>query len=373
MKKVKFFASILRERDWLEEMATQGWLLQNMTLGIIYDFKAIDPCEKVYEIERFALSRNPAISELTARSNAISMAREFGWEVATNDEDMNYYFVKDKTGDESDEFYDDENDRKARADRYRNHCFTDTTPGFWKGDLILAILYIVILAIVTFASYYKQKPVLGLLLACILLGIYFLNSILTNVSSLWFFKLGKQWYSELSMSRAEWEEYKKCSEKVSFSNLEKLRSYLEDKGKSGLSFVEYENGTYHFEADTQQYDYIFDTKRDLKIRLKKEGSPFAEESKDWFGTSLKWYETSIAQAAKYNLKPIAVINKNILVYKRPHCEEPLPWKNNHKQVIGSLPKKGLIIAILIFLGGFFFGYGLMKIIKDILLNTLGGF
>ena len=43
MKKIKRFKSLLKERDWLEEMATQGWLLQNITLGIIYDFKAIEP------------------------------------------------------------------------------------------------------------------------------------------------------------------------------------------------------------------------------------------------------------------------------------------------------------------------------------------
>lgn len=27
MKKIKFFFSLLKERDWLEEMASQGWLL----------------------------------------------------------------------------------------------------------------------------------------------------------------------------------------------------------------------------------------------------------------------------------------------------------------------------------------------------------
>lgn len=225
MKKVKLFTSLLRERDWLEEMATQGWLLQNMTLGIIYDFIPIEPCEKVYEIERFALSQNPTVSELNARSNAISMAKEFGWEVATHDEMLNYYFVKDKAGDESDEFYSEEEDRKARAERFRNHCF-DIVPSFWKFDLITAIFYIVILIALNILCYYLQKPNVGFILTCILLGVYLLNSIITNLCSLSSLTQGRKWYNELCMTRSEWKAHKEYSDKASFSNLKKLHSYL---------------------------------------------------------------------------------------------------------------------------------------------------
>lgn len=372
MKKVKFFTSLLRERDWLEEMATQGWLLQNMTLGIIYDFKAIEPCEKVYEIERFALSRNPAISELTARSNAISMAKEFGWEVATHDEMLKYYFVKDKAGDETDEFYSDEEDRKARAERFRNHSF-DLIPIFWKTDIILAVLYVILLIALGVACYYKEKPTLGFIGACLLLGIFLLYSISTNLTSLSSLKQGREWYNELCMTRAEWEEYKKYSVIPSFSTLPKLRSYLETENEAGLTLTGYENGALYFEATKQHYDYIFDTKSDLIRRLKKEGSPFVEENKDWMGASLKWYETSIALAAKHNLKPIAVVNRNILVYKRPHSEEPLPWENSRKRVFGPLPRKKYIIILVVFfllcfILGFTLGREFMRETKSILPN-----
>lgn len=372
MKKVKIFKSLLRERDWLEEMATQGWLLQNMTLGIIYDFKPIEPCEKVYEIERFALSRNPAISELTARSNAISMAKEFGWEVATHDEMLNYYFVKDKAGDETDEFYSNEEDRKARAERFRNHSF-DLVPGFWKTDIILAVLYIILLIALGFACYYKGWSTVGFVGACILLGAFLLNSICSNLTSLGSLKQGIRWYNELCMTREEWNTYKNYSDEVSFSTLPKLRSYLEEKSKNGLSLAGYENGALYFEATQQQYDYIFDTKSDLIRRLKEEGSPFAEENKDWMGASLKWYETSIALAAKHNLKPMAVVNRNILVYKRPHSEEPLPWENNVKRVFGPLPRKKYIIILVVFfllcfILGFTLGREFMREIKSTLPN-----
>ena len=80
MKKIKFFLSLLKERDWLEEMATQGWLLTNMTMGIIYTFKPVKPCEKVYEIERFAITSHPTVEELTARTRAFDITSQFGWE-----------------------------------------------------------------------------------------------------------------------------------------------------------------------------------------------------------------------------------------------------------------------------------------------------
>ena len=172
------------------------------------------------------------------------------------------------------------------------------------------------------------------------------------------------------MTRAEWEEYKKYSVIPSFSTLPKLRSYLEEKNKNGLTLTGYENGALYFEATEQRYDYIFDTKSDLIRRLKEEGSPFVEENKDWMGASLKWYETSIALAAKHNLKPIAVVNRNILVYKRPHSEEPLPWENSRKRVFGPLPRKKYIILLaafflICFILGFFFGRELGGIMKNI--------
>ena len=372
MKKIKFFTSLLRERDWLEEMATQGWLLQNMTLGIIYDFKAIEPCEKVYEIENFALSHNPAVSDLSSRINAISMAKEFGWEVATHDEMLNFYFVKDKAGDETDEFYSDEEDRKARAERFRNRNF-DLIPGFWKSDLILAIFYSIILIAFNILCYYVKKPNWGFIATCVLFGIYLFNSIITNLSSLSSLKHGRLWSKELCMSRAEWESYKQHSEETSISTLPQLRSYLEEKNKAGLILTGYENSTFHFEDAIHQCDYVLDTQSDLVERLKEKGSPFVEISKNWFGNSPKWYEASIALATEHNLIPVAVVNRNILVYKRPHSEEPLPWENKHKRAIGPLPRKSIMIILIIFflicvIFGFTLGREFGRMLKDTLPN-----
>lgn len=69
MKKTKFFLSVLKERDWLEEMAAKGYILKNITMGMCYDFEETEPCEKVYEIERFAvgMSGEADKEELTAK------------------------------------------------------------------------------------------------------------------------------------------------------------------------------------------------------------------------------------------------------------------------------------------------------------------
>ena len=50
MKKFKLFLSLFKERDWLEEMATKGWLLKDMTLGMIYHFEKIEPSAPTWYI-----------------------------------------------------------------------------------------------------------------------------------------------------------------------------------------------------------------------------------------------------------------------------------------------------------------------------------
>ena len=152
IKKCRLYINFLKERDWLEEMAAQGFLLTDITLGIIYQFRKSEPCEKVFEVERFAVSSHPTIQELNARKIAIDIATQSGWEVVTHDEDMNYYFMKDKAGDETDEFYNDEALRRERAERYRKHLAFESPMNLLKGDLIVSFLYIIVLCLLTYLN-----------------------------------------------------------------------------------------------------------------------------------------------------------------------------------------------------------------------------
>lgn len=343
MKKCKFFMSLAKERDWLEEMARQGWLLTNITMGgILYTFKEIAPCEKVFEVERFAISANPTISDLTARSNAIDIATQFGWEIVTHDEAMHYYFVKDKAGDETDEFYDDADTRKERAERFRKAYSIEQPLGLLIGQIFISICF--------FIMFFITENRTGVLF------IYLLMTTIDLLLNYVYMRSGQLAYEQLSMSRKEWELHKKYSERKRFNKVQQLRSYLQEKNKLGLSLKGYEDGRFLFEKDSQRYNYFVDTRSCLKKRLKEEGITFKNESKDLSNISLKWYETSIANATQYGLKPVAVIEKNVLVYKRPYSDDSQPWENGNSNInFAGLTLTGALILLALFILGFIVG------------------
>lgn len=347
MKKWKLFFSILKERDWLEEMAAQGWILTDITMGILYHFRKAEPCEKVFEIERFAVSPHADVQELNARKMAIDVASQSGWEVVTHDEEMNYYFMKDKAGDWTDEFYDDDEFRKVRAERYRKHYAYETPMMLLEIWLFVSLLYI-ILFLTPVCSFAENS---GLLWIYLILNFVEVACILGSVA--W----GQYFYNELSLSREEWENRKRFGVKRRFGKVQQLRSFLQEQSEKGLSLIGYDDGTYLFEEDTDRYNYFVDTKVCLKKRLKKQGIRYTDDPKDWNSQSLKWYEMSIADAAQYGLQPVGVIDKTVLIYKRPYSEERLPWENGNESIgWQKLTLYGAVLVIGAFIVGFAVGF-----------------
>lgn len=351
MRKLKFFISLLKERDWLEEMAAQGWILTNITCGVLYHFKQTAPCEKVYEIERFAITAHPTVADLTARTCAFDITSQFGWEQVTHDEDMNYYFMKDRAGDETDEFYDDAESRRERAERYRRHLSIEQPLAILLNLLIISVVCILLFFVFGKDSAMQHSWMSVYIIVAVV-------EIATIYSSMvW----GQRVYTELSMSRQEWEQHKRYNEKKRFNKVQQLRSYLQEKSEFGLSLKGYENGFFLFEEDSRRYNYFIDTKRCLKKRLKEDGLHFTEEKKDWQIQSLKWYEMSIANAAQYDLKPVAVIGNVALIYKRPYSDKPLPWENGNENIGVSTPTRTAAIfifgcAVIGYVLGYIFGY-----------------
>lgn len=348
MKKWKLFFSILKERDWLEEMAAQGWIFTDITMGMLYHFRKAEPCQKVFEIERFAVSSHADVQELNARKMAVDVASQSGWEVVTHDEEMNYYFMKDKAGDWTDEFYDDDEFRKMRAERYRKHYSYEAPLMLLELWLFVSLLYIILF--LTPACNFAESS--GLLWFYLICNVVVVACVLECVD--W----GQRLYSELSLSREEWENRKRFSVKKHFNKVQQLRSFLQEQSENGLSLTGYEDGRYLFEEDTQRYNYFVDTKACLKRRLKKQGVRYKDESKDWNSQSLKWYEMSIADAGQYGLKPVGAIDKTVLIYKRPYSEENLPWENGNKSVSGWQKPTiyGAVIMICAFIIGLAVGY-----------------
>ena len=98
--------------------------------------------------------------------------------------------------------------------------------------------------------------------------------------------------------------------------------------------------------------------------MKQNGTQFTDEPKNWYNTSLKWYEVSIADAATYGLTPVAVINKSILVYKRPYGDQAIPWENGNENLNITGPTlTGIIIMLIAFIIGLIIGTLAATILK----------
>lgn len=333
MKKIKFFKSLYKERDWLEEMAAQGQLLTDVTLGFLYHFEQTEPCEKVFEIERFDISSNPTIQELNARNTALETAARNGWEVVTQDEDMNYYFMKEKYGNETDEFYDDDTIRLARAERFRKYHSFEAPLGLLIEWLIISIFCMLILLL--------MLPILTEIDSAVpvIFGLIYLITTITEIGSAFYnITLGQHLYTELRLSRQEWTRQKQFRIKKRFRKIHQLKTFLQEQCDAGLTLATYENGYYLFEEDSQHYDYFVDTKACLKKRHVH--SEISDRTSD-----LKWYEISMTDAQAYQLKPIGVIHQSTILYKRPHTEEPLPPENPN-QALGQRMPSLLTVALI---------------------------
>jgi len=350
MKKIKFFTSIYKERDWLETMASQGQFLTHVTLGFLYHFEENTPCEKVYAIERFDISLRATVSELNARNHALKLAAESGWTEVTHDEDMNYYFVKDKTGSAGDEFYQDESDRKARAERFRSHYTYDAPLSLLVEWLIISVFCMLILLMML--PILKQiEPGIP-----VIFGLIYIITTITEIGSAFYnILLGQYLYDELLLSRKEWELHKQFSHKKHFRTVGQLKEFLAQQNEKGLVLTKYEKNHYQFESDLNPYDYFIDTKANLKKRMRtQQAVPDSE--------SLKWYELSIKDASEYGLSPLGIIRNNAIIYSRPHSQAPLPTENERLSLhhrFPSLAGAALIAGALLL--GLFIGIFVVRL------------
>lgn len=347
MKKFKFFTSILKERDWLEAMAEQGYQLTDITLGMIYTFKEIAPQQKVYEIERFALpySLNARKSELLARKTALDIARQSGWEMVAHDEMMNYYFIKDRSNDESDEFYSDAQERLVRAEKYRRYLTYDEPLWLLKIELLVSLVY---LLLCFFADTERLRMIM----------LIYAGITIVEVGGLIFdMYYGQSIFKELSMGREQWELRKKYTEKRKPSKIAELLALLQEKDKSGLKLVGIDD-TYLFETSNEHFDYFADTKAALKRRIKVSGERAHLEKKDFSGLGTDWVELSISEAKEHGLDVVCLAPRGVLIYRRSHSPAPISWENgiSGKESLTPLSPMGKRILLLMAVG---FVIGLM--------------
>lgn len=353
MKKTKLFLSILKERDWLESMARQGYMLEDITFGINYKFKEVEPVEKVFEIERFSLSSSGDASkqELTARKTAFDIATQTGWEVITHDESMNYYFAKDRAGDETDELYEDVESRQVRADRFRRTYTLETPQMLLSLLLIVAVIYIALFFII------GNKP--GELV--VWMGIFIGLTVIEVGISFFQMKAGELMYKELMLSREEWEQRKKYGVKKSFKKVADLKAFLQEQDEKGLAYKGNVDGYMLFEESTIHYRYYADTLTALKKRLKKSGKSFKKETKDWENNSTLWHEQSMDEAQKLGLNVVCSVESGTIIYRRDAGLPEVIWDNDAiKTGSGDITAKLYTtfgpILIIAFIVGFVLGF-----------------
>lgn len=333
MKKIKFFISIYKKKDWLESMAAQGYLLADVNMDCVYYFEEAEPCERVFEIDRFDVSSHSTVQELNARNLTLDRAAASGWEVITHDADINYYFIKEKCGDERDDLYHDAALRKERAERFRKHYTAEAPISLLVEWLIVSVFCLLILSL--------MLPVLSEIEPAIpvIFGLIYIITTITEIGSAFYnITLGQFLYHELSLSRREWELQKKHRIKRHFGKLGEVKAFLREQSDAGLALTAYEGGYFLFEETDRAYDYYIDTKACQKKRL-------AQQKHSSGTAALKWYELSITDAAAYELQPIGILMKNTLLYRRPHSEAPLPEENPNQSLYQSTPS--LLSALLI--------------------------
>jgi len=344
MRKIKLFRSIYKEREWLEEMAGQGWLFAGVTMGVLYYFEQTEPCEKLFEIERFDISTHTTMEELDARNLALDLASRSGWSVIFQDADMNYYFMKDKKNSECNELYSDAKYRRERAERFRKHHAINTPISLLVEWLIISIFCMLIL--------FMMLPILQEIdpAVPVIFGLIYIITTITEIGSAFYnITLGQYLYDELLLSREAWEAGQQFRFKKHFRTVGQLKEFLFRQSEEGLVLSNCSNNHYLFEQDANCYDYFVDTKSCFKKRMSEQ--PASSDS-----DALHWYEFSIAYASEYHLKPLGIIRNNAIVYRRPHSAAPLPAENDSHTIhsrIPSLLKAALVAGAL--LVGLFIG------------------
>lgn len=351
-KKFKIFKSINKERDWLEEMALKGYMLEDMKMGMFYYFRKEEPKHMLYEIDRFNLGKNPAREEMLAKKNFIEMATEAGWREVTHDEGLNYYFTKEYEEDGFNELYNDEESLQIRADKFKK-TFYDT------GVLMVKLIAFVNAAML-FESLIINATGQGGMVDEVL-GIWdLLYTVITALLACFYFKYGNIHYNELKMSREEYQKQKekqRRTEKRLILTTKGLQKYLRKHAQKGEKLVSMGMIKYTFEkTDTMAVDFVLDTKSMVNERRKREGMKKLSDSKDWNFMGNDWQAESIAYAESNGLECLCAFESRAIIYQVYDKENiPEDMKKQRVRIFSILGGTGVLMLIGGIIG-FFVGF-----------------
>lgn len=364
MTKIKLISGYVKECKWLEEMAMQGWFLENITLGVIYKFSKGEPRKMMYEIDRFNLPKKPTLEEIQHKEIFMDMATELGWEEVTHDEGMTYYFSKEYEEGGINELYNEEESRKYRAKKFSSHMRKQAksmvlgTFFVTFVDLFIKIEKVVIPEMAKPLEWYDWFTVCYVIIAC---GM-----------AVYMWKQAERHEKELSMTRSEWED----SVDLKLHKV-KRKLILTARGLSKMLKKEEEQGwilnsvtptKYFFDKSTGgQQVYTLDTKWLTNQRRKQQGEEKIADNKDWYALSNDWQLQSVKDAEEKGWQYVCALENRTIIYRgdadtvQPLNDSKYDYSLRSTSIIGEygmyLVFCGLLGGIIGFLIGYFGVWG----------------
>lgn len=312
IKKTKIFVSLKKEKNWLEEMALEGYKLVNITLGSRYTFEKMEPKRLIYEVDRFNLPKNPTLSEIKSKSDALMMAKEMGWEIAAHDEDLNYYFCKEYVVDEMNELYPDEVSRQIRADKYKNR-YISIMNEMMKVITLLAICSLVVILI-------EKENMNGFVFTYMCFVIVFM--LFCSLMSQVYFKMSSFYYNEFLQSDEDWKRTNDFEagnvKKVRkyFFRAKSLREFLSEEASNGWVLTKATRINYFFEkGEPGEFEFAFDSAILTNARRKKGGESRIRDKKDINGIGNDWQVQSVKDAEEKKWEFTCAFYNKLILYK----------------------------------------------------------
>lgn len=302
-KKFKFFLYISKEQKWLEEMALQGYILEDVKMGVFFYFRKDAPKRMLYEYDRFFQKKHLSREEILEKENFLQMAEETGWKEITHDETLTYYFAKEYEEGGFNELYIDKDSKQRKVDKFRTFFESQLKLSLYGSTVISILLFLFLLMIPNNWCLYICSGYL----VVVLLYFSFLQTYLPK------------FYKDLMLSREDLEHQKEMNtiKKYRFIfTIKKLQKYLEKYAKEGWELVSMTNFSYVFQrCNASTVDYVIDSMSMVNTRRKSAGLDKVYVKKDWMHLSHDWQAMSLTYAESHGLEYLYTHDNRIILYK----------------------------------------------------------
>lgn len=311
IRKCKIMTSYQREKKWLEEMALQGWFLENIRLGIIYTFVKGEPRRMLYDIDRFSLPKKPTLEEIRHKETFLEMAQDMGWQEVTHSEDMTYYFAKEYEEDGINELHNDTESRRYIAAKFRSFLSEYAKKiVFWGAVIAFVDILVKLLQL-----WMEKKMLLGWFDWFTLVYVLICNSY-----TVYCWKLGVRTEAELSLSRQEWEDSvnpatHRTVRKLIWTN-RGLNKFLRSQEEQGWLLTSVTAMRYFFEKNPGgSWIYTMDSKSLTNRRRKLANQTKFEDGKDWNGINSDWEIASVRDAEEKGWCFVCALENRAVIYR----------------------------------------------------------